>query len=281
MRRVLASFLSISFLLLVIGCTAKTDTQKSEAEKVVERVLKNLDEAESFRIENEITKRWSDMGIESGDNSVSCHIVNFKDKIQYIDFDLKNPGQEICYVEETQSGSNVYVSSATEWKKQMRIPAEEIEKLGLSFDSYDTVKVYMEHIKDNCSMKEDGSSYILTGIIDAGSEEILEKVGVGNLINNLLESGLDSAQVEEVVLGAGEFEITVTIDKKLMLPIKTEIDLTGVTQNIMDNIARVLGESSETKVLESISVSTYSQYNEIGKITIPEEAVNAQEIQFG
>ena len=65
-----------------------------------------------------------------------------------------------------------------------------------------------------------------------------------------------------------------------MLPTKVEMDLTLVTQNIMNKIAQVLGESSETEVVESISVSTYSQYNDIGDIIIPEEAVNAQEIQF-
>ena len=280
MRRVLTAFLSFSLLLFVIGCSSNSGLQKNNAEKVIESTLENLDEAESFRIENEITKKWNDMGIEGGDNTVSCHIVNFKDKVQFIDFDLKNPGQETCYVEETESGNNIYVSSASVWRKQMGIPAEAVEKLGLSIDSHDTVKVYMDHMKNNCNMDENESSYILTGNIDASSEEILEKVGLGTLIDNLLESGLDNSQVEEVVSGAGEFKISVTVDKKLMLPTKVEMDLTLVTQNIMNKIAQVLGESSETEVVESISVSTYSQYSEIGDIIIPEEAVNAQEIQF-
>lgn len=280
MKRFLSLFLSFGLLVLVAGCTENSNSKKSEAEKVIESVLKNLDNAESFYVENEITKRWSDMGIEDGNKSISCRKVDFKNKMQYIDFNLENPGQEECYVEETESGNNVYVSSASEWKKQTGVPIEGIGKLGLSLDSYTTVKVYMEHMKENCSIEENDSSYIFTGVINAGSEDILEKVGLGTLINNLLESGLDSSQVEEVVLAAGEFEIIVTVDKGLMLPAKTEMDLTRVTQNIMNKIAQVLGESSETDVIESISVSTYSQYNEIGEITIPEEALSSEEVSF-
>lgn len=274
------------FLFSLCGCNngGKSSEPDHSAEEIIDSILTNIENVESLYLECETDSSMSVMGSKVDSKSTVVSEVNIKEKVQYISMIMETLGNTVeteCYIKENANGADVYLNANGNWIKQTAIIPEKVTELGISTDSYQLMGLYFEMLKDNCEISEttaDGREYyVFTGKIHAG-EEVLEKSSLGNTLHQLIESGLSQEQIEEIISNVGEFEVTLYVDKETLLPTQFEVDITEATQNIMTGLADVLGESGEIKVEKNVAVSKYSQYNEIGEITIPEEVLNAEEV---
>ncbi len=268
-------------LFALCGCK---DREKISAEEIIDSVLANLESVESLYVESETDSNVNVMGNIVDSKSTVISKVNIKDKTQYAAITtvaMGNTAETECYIKENAGGADVYLKVNDMWIKQTAIIPDKVAELGISTDSYQLMSMYFELLKGNCKIEEiktDGKDcYVLSGKIDAG-EEILEKSGLGNTLQQLIQSGLTTEQIEKIISNVGDFEVTLYVDKETLLPTQLDVDITDATQNIMMGLADVLGEMGDIKVERNIAVSKYSQYNEIGEIVIPQEVLNAQEV---
>ena len=289
MKKLLSIMLSLGLIVVMLsGCNNNGNSgelPQVSAQEVIDSVLENIKYVESLRLEAETDSSMSVMGSKVESKTKITSEIDLKEKIQYYDMQIEASGQQSavkCYVKEHDGNSDVYMYANETWIKNTNIPSVKAVDLGLSTDSYKSMSLYLESIRNNCEITSkiiDGTEcYVLSGKIDAGENEILEKVGLGNTLKQLVQSGMTSSQIDEIISNVDEFEIVVYVDKEYLLPIQMEIDITDVTQSIMDGLSKVLGETGEIKVEKNIAVSKYSKYNEIDEIVIPEEALNAQEV---
>ncbi len=277
------SIILILCLSLFALCGCK-DREEISAEEIIDSVLANLENVESLYVESETDSNVNVMGSTVDSKSTVISKVNIKDKVQYAAITtvaMGNTAETECYIKENAGGADVYLKVNDMWIKQTAIIPDKVAELGISTDSYQLMSMYFELLKGNCKIEEiktDGKDcYVLSGKIDAG-EEILEKSGLGNTLQQLIQSGLTPEQIEKIISNVGDFEVTLYVDKETLLPTQLDVDITDATQNIMMGLADVLGEMGDIKVERNIAVSKYSQYNEIEEIVIPQEVLNAQEV---
>jgi len=276
-------------LFSLVGCkdgenasSKKTDAKDKE---IIDSVIEAVNGVESLYLESKTDSSMSVMGNRVDSSSTAICEVDVKDKVQHVIISMTASGEKMdteCYVKENASGADAYLKANGTWLKQTGIPYDKVNELGLSTDSYNLMVMYLELLKEKSEIKEktvDGKEcYVISGEIDAGEEELLKKAGLGNTLQQLVQSGMTSSEIDEIISNVEEMEIIISVDKESLLPVKMKIDITEVTQNIMDGLAKVLGETGEIKVEKNVAVSKYSRYNEMDEITIPEEVLNAEEV---
>jgi len=264
------------------------EVEKEEKEVSVQDIIAAVSEkvasVECFHLEAEVESRMISGDIEISSDTEITSEVNFNDKIQYTSMKQSSANGETyaeTYIKENGDSTDVYVLSNGEWMKQTGIPSAKAEELRLKTATSDKLLLYIEAIRDSCTMEEDivqeTDCYVFIGEINTKNEEILEETGLGNVISMLLQNNLSEEQINNIISNAGKFLVLVAVDKESLLPIKIEVDLTNVTQKILDGLQEALGESAMLKVEKNVTVTNYSKYNEMDVIVIPDEAKNAPE----
>lgn len=118
---------------------------------------------------------------------------------------------------------------------------------------------------------------------------LFEVVAKGSSIGDNLERYLSSTNVQNIKLttdilkNIGDFTYTITVDKKTSAISKSNIDLTKLMYKIGDQLTESQDLSEEEKKIMKHALATmklnvnvvFSEWNRVGKITIPVAAKNA------
>lgn len=169
----------------------------------------------------------------------------------------------------------------TNWMKQTLADAAELEQ----YNAQDSMGLYLEGIenfKEAGTEKVNGSDATrYDGVISKDAmNDVMASSGAADQFAQL---GISAAQAEEMYKDLGELPVSLWIDKESSLPVKYEMDMTGIMQKLMDKMMEAVGEQAAGL---SISVDkmfismTLSNFNKVEEIKVPDAAKNAQEGAF-
>lgn len=145
------------------------------------------------------------------------------------------------------------------------------------YDGQASMKVYLDNIS---SFKEAGTEEVAgvtatryDGVIAQDSlKEVMETSGTLEQYESLGIEGLDDLLGE-----MGDLPVSIWIDQETDLPVKYEMDMTTMMQNMMTKLLAEDPDAAEADftVDKCSVVMTCTDYNAISAIEVPEEALNA------
>ena len=199
-----------------------------------------------------------------------------------MDMNMGSMGSMMMYMfaEQTDAGYMAYMSlDGQTWMKQALADETLIEQ----YDAQKSMDLYLNGIED---FKAAGTETVngseatrYDGVISkAAMNEVMAASGAAD---QLAQLGLSREEAEALYQDLGELPVSIWIESGSGLPVKYEMDMTGVMQQMMINMVTSMGGTEEDAA--SISVDkmlismTLDNFNEVEEIVIPEEAKNAQE----
>ena len=100
----------------------------------------------------------------------------------------------------------------------------------------------------------------------------------------LAQYGLTAEEAAAIYQDLGDLPVAIWIDSESKLPVKYEMDMTAMMQNIMTKVFEkmdVAAEDMDFTVDKMFISMTLYDFDNVGEIAIPEEAKNAPEMNLG
>lgn len=282
-----------SVLLLVVAllmafslsaCGEKKDAADDNAGKdIVATALTNMNDAKSMTYEMTM-----DMGMTAAGEAVNMtstgNIDYIKDPMTMkmemnMDFGDESAATTMTSYMETVDGEMVmYTNTADAWYKQSAGSADMMEQ-------YDATKTINAYVSDTAQFKETSTEEIngteatkYEGVI---SEENLTKaMAESGALSQLGAEGMDEATLKNLFEGMGDLPMSIWIDKKTVLPVKYEMDMSSMVKKLMEKmLAEQDSEVTANTSVEKMKISiVITGYDNVSAIEIPEEARNGQDI---
>lgn len=179
------------------------------------------------------------------------------------------------YAEPSESGTyNLYMYDGQNWSTSESAASDLVD--------YDARSNMMGYIGDASVYTQEGTeevngsnaykySYVLT------EEEMKEQMIDSGALDSVSSLGLDVTQIDSMLDNLGEVTAYVWIDEASLYPVKYEMDMTEVMDNLMTNMLAAMGEQAEgvsMHVPEMKVVMTCSNFNNAADFTVPDEAKN-------
>lgn len=283
--RIFSVILALVMLLSAVSCFKKTP------EQVMALVEENILNAKSSHMDIAMNIGL-DMGILAVDMKVDYAIDSTSDpEMQKVnmkmDAGVAGSLETTAYIEKNDGGYYGYLYADTgnggEWMRGA-ISEEDIKSLSGDFNpnSTDLFLGYasMQYTEVGEEMINDVDTTHYIGVI-SGSD-IIKLVNDSGVMDQILGEGVPLDGLEDSIIeDLDSVEINMWVSKDCY-PVKYEIDMS----ELMNIIIQALAQSDpEYATVASMTVTTsisceYSQINSLGEIVIPEEAKNAQEIDF-
>lgn len=176
------------------------------------------------------------------------------------------------YVEMSEDGesSTVYMNIANEWQKNEAEQGAESER---NADLTEAMQDYIDQYSDNLQLSEEmgevegEKTYILSGTLEGSTIQELFDLVMG-------ETADAQAGLEELGIGldfsAMNFEIEMQYFKKTKLPASVKVEMKEAAPLLDSELMQMSYESLNVTLL-------YRDYGKVGKIEIPQEALDAKE----
>lgn len=179
------------------------------------------------------------------------------------------------YAEPAEDGTYVvYMYDGQNWSSD--------EMAAADLGDYDARSSMVNYIGDGSLYTQEGTeeinganaykySYVLT------EEEMKEAILSSGALDSVSSLGLDASQIDGMLDGLGEVVTYVWIDEASLYPVKYEMDMTEVMDNLMVNMVETLGDQAEGISIHFPKmkvVMTCSNFNNATDFTIPDEAKN-------
>lgn len=173
----------------------------------------------------------------------------------------------------------LYTSVEDQWIKQTVGTAQEMEQ----YNSAKAMEVYLESMKDFTDEGvEDVNGSKATKFTGTISGDDLQAVmdSMAGMGDQMAALGLEDESLASLYADSGDLTISIWIDNQTVLPVKYEMDMTAMMQNIMEKLSTATQDLGEiTYNVSNVFVSmTVTGYDNVEAIEIPEEARNAQEV---
>ena len=177
------------------------------------------------------------------------------------------------YAEQADDGSYMmYMNDGTSWYSA---PAT-AEDLG----QYEVSQSMSAYIDSASSFKQEGtetvdgiSAYKYTGVITGDNmKDVMMESGALDSMSSL---GLSESQMEEMLSGLGDIQVTLWISEADLYPVRYDMDMTAVMDGLMSAILESMGEQTEglTMSIPEMTMSmTCSNFNSATEFSIPDEA---------
>lgn len=174
--------------------------------------------------------------------------------------------------------NSVDVDGNTTWYKQNMGSAAEMQQ----YNAASNMDIYLNSMKN---FTEEGVEQVngseatkFTGVIN-GDDLQAAIDGMAGLSDQLSGLGLDEDTLSSLYADAGDLNISLWIDNKSVLPVKYEMDMTQLMQNIMTKLLEGTEGIDMTYEISNMFMSmTVTGYDNVDSIDIPEEARNAQDL---
>lgn len=278
MKRFNRAFALLAAAVMLLSLTACTPPSP---ERELAKAQEKLTQVRSFRYDMDM-----DIRMTVDDTSISVKTVCRADCVANplilkmdINLDISEVGSVdyIIYAAQTEDGYTAYTKMYDDWIK------EELGGLG-ELEQYDA--------RSNMDAFLSG----FTSVTEAGSEEVsgikttrYDCVVSGETIDEIIESsgaytqlsllGIGDEQAKEMLSGLGEVPYSIWIDAKRALPVRYELDMSGIMGSLMDKMLKDNSDFFPDISLDKMTISvTMSDFDEIGSIEIPDEANDAVDI---
>ncbi len=182
--------------------------------------------------------------------------------------------QSKVYAEADGDNLVTYTQMDGDWYK-MTQPGLEAMK---DYDSTASMATYLEAIQnfkkvdteEVAGVKADKYEGVIT---EEYFQKILDESGVGEQLGL---DGADAETLKQLFEGIGEMPIAIWVDGERLLPVKYDFDMTDMMSSMMENMGAAEAGLSIDKVTVSM---TFTGYDNVDKIDIPQEARDAEELE--
>ena len=278
-KRLLAGLLALTLVLGLCACGGP----RTPAE-VMKKAGENLAKAKSMTFDMTLEMSMSagseavDMTISMDGETTTEPVVVHADMT--IDLGALGAMEMELYAEQNDTTVTSYISAMGVWMKEEEALDEATAALDAKGDMGSSLALAsgLEEIGTETVDGVEATRY--DGVITKENlQEVLKNTGVLDDLGDAMDLKKRLEDAAENTAELGDIPISIWIDKKAMLPVQYEMDMTEMMQKL---IART-GEGTESLggllTINKVRVSmTVSDLDSVGEIVIPDEAKNAQPI---
>lgn len=270
-------------LTLITGLTACGGGGSNDVMKDAEKAIENV-KSLSYDMDMDMNMTIGDQKMET---STTGKIDCISDPLTMkMDMDMNMGAQGSAkvtmYAEKADDKYIMYMSpDGTNWMKQTLGDAAQIEQ----YNAQNSMKLYlegMENFKETATEKVNGSDAVkYEGVISKEAMgDVMAASGAGKQLTQL---GMTEDEIDAMYKDLGQLPVAVWIDKESSLPVKYEMDMTQIMQQMMTKMLEAKAQETQgvTFKVDKMFISmTLSNFNKVDKIEIPEAAKNGQETAF-
>lgn len=258
----------------------------SSTEDVMKAAQEALNEVTSMRYDMSMDMTLSAGGqtIESNTSGVIAYNAEPLAMEMKMTMDMGAQGQFDVFMYVSQEDDNLvmYMSDGTNWGKQTLADAAQLEQ----YNAQDSMGIYLENID---SFQEAGTEQVngsdaikYEGVI--ANDALNEVMAASGMEEQLAQYGLTEEEAAAIYQDLGDLPVAIWIAKESNLPVKYEMDMTAMMQNIMTKMFENMDVATEDMdfTVDNMFISmTLYDFNNVGEIEIPEEAKAAPEMDLG
>ncbi len=286
MKKKMKTWLVLGLVVMLLVSLTACGNGGNSTEDVMKAAQDALNEVSSMRYDMVM-----DMDMSAGGQTITSNTTG---KIAYnadpltmkmqMTVDMGAQGKVDMLMYAGQDGDNLvmYMNDGTTWGKQTLADASQLEQ----YKAQDSMSIYLENID---SFKEAGTEQInggeatkYEGII--ANDALNEVMAASGMEEQLAQYGLTAEEAAAIYQDLGDLPVAIWIDSESKLPVKYEMDMTAMMQNIMTKVFEKMdvaaGDMDFTVDKMFISMTLYD-FDNVGEIAIPEEAKNAPEMNLG
>ena len=274
-NRVLALLAALVSLLSLAACTPPSPARE------LAMAQSRLAQVKSFRYDMDM-----DIQMTVGDAAISvatvCRAECVTDPLTLkmdINLEMSEVGSVdyIMYAAQTEDGYAAYMNMYGDWIR------EELDGLG-ELEQYDVRANMDKYLSGFASVTEAGSEELNGAkatrydcVVSGGAiDEIMDSSGAYTQLSLL---GISGEQAREMLSGLGEMPYSIWIDAKSSLPVRYELDMSGIMAALVEKILRGSGDIFPDVSLDRLTVSvTLSDFDAVEAIEIPAEALDAADV---
>ena len=281
MTKWMALGLALVMLISLTACGGGSST-----EDVMKAAQEALNEVTSMRYDMSMDMTLSAGGqtIESNTSGVIAYNAEPLAMEMKMTMDMGAQGQFDVFMYVSQEDDNLvmYMSDGTNWGKQTLADAAQLEQ----YNAQDSMGIYLENID---SFQEAGTEQVngsdaikYEGVI--ANDALNEVMAASGMEEQLAQYGLTEEEAAAIYQDLGDLPVAIWIAKESNLPVKYEMDMTAMMQNIMTKMFENMDVATEDMdfTVDNMFISmTLYDFNNVGEIEIPEEAKAAPEMDLG
>lgn len=242
------------------------EAPKEDALPTAEELLQKSAEAsqnlKSFAMKGDIKQHIVVEGEQKQEQNVSIELDSqiTLDPVEMMqDFVMDSPDGKVA-MKQYITEEGIYMQMDDQW---MQVPKESEQEIrdGLDTDSASPeqqVEQFKSIAKD-FKVAEEGDIYVLTADVSGDSLKELAKSMMNQANDPQMEAMMDQMELKNIHIVYG-------VQKDTYLPSTTDLDMT-----------MVMDAEGEKVTLDMKMKSSYSKHNEIDKIEVPKEALNANQ----
>ncbi len=277
--------LSILLVLVMIFSVSGCEKKELSASDLLEKAYENCESVKNITAKQTMQLSASAAG-ESINLNIDSDIVAFSDPYKVkmeANMDMGELGSQAItmYMAEEDGKYYTYTGASGMWMKQSMDKAAFDEAM----NSYDS-KAYLEQLVDNTSTftfnettEDDKEVYKLDGNITG--ESLKNMLKTANSMSQLDSLGIDYTQAFDSI---SDLPVTIYIEKESGNLYKMSMDMSDFMKQVMSSMSDAAGtdESLNTDVaIDKCDMAiTYTGYDNAENFDIPEEALNAEEIDL-
>ncbi|MGG3283110.1 DUF6612 family protein [Paenibacillus solani] len=253
------------------GTTTTEETPPAEAPKegalpTAEELLQKSAEAsqnlKSFAMKGDIKQHIVVEGEEKQEQNVNIELDSqlTLDPVEMMqDFVMDSPDGKVA-MKQYITEDGIYMQMDDQW---MQIPQESEQEIRDSLDmdsaSPEQQVEQFKSIAKDFTVAEEGDIYVLTADVSGDSLKELAKSMMNQANDPQMEAMMDQMELKNIHIVYG-------VQKDTYLPSTTDLDMT-----------MVMDAEGQKVTLDMKMKSSYSKHNEIDKIEVPKEALNANQ----
>ena len=276
-----SKFLAMALIICLIASFSACGEKSTNDADVMKAAMENMEALNSLTAETTMDMVMSmDDEIMSMTSEMTQKVINEPLAMEMImDMVMQIGGesqkmQSRVYAEAEGDNLITYTEVDGQWYK-MTQPGLEAMK---DYDSTASMATYLESIQnfkkvdteDVAGVKADKYEGVIT---EEYFQKILDESGVGEQLGL---DGADAETLKQLFEGIGEMPIAIWVDGERLLPVKYDFDMTEMMSSMMENMGAAEAGLSIDKVTVSM---TFTGYDNVDKIDIPQEARDAEELE--
>lgn len=186
--------------------------------------------------------------------------------------DLGSVTQNI-YGEVAEDGTcTMYLYDGSSWQSQV-VGATDLDQYDARSNILSVINEDTTYTLEGTEQVDGANAFKYSNVMKG--DEMKEALISSGALDSVSSLGLDSSQVDGMLDGLGEMTEYIWIDEATLYPVKYEVDMTEVMDNLMVNLVTAMGEQAEgmsINVPKMKMTMACSNFNNAADFTIPDEA---------
>lgn len=286
MKKNITKWMALGLVLVMLVSLTACGGGGNSTEDVMKAAQEALNQVTSMRYDMNMDMTLSASGqtMESNTSGVIAYNAEPLTMEMKMTMDMGEQGQldMVMYAGQEDDNLILYMSDGTNWGKQTLADAAQLEQ----YNAQDSMGIYLENID---SFQEVGIEQVngsdaakYEGVI--ANDALNEVMAASGMEEQLAQYGLTGEEAAAIYQDLGDLPVAIWIDKESNLPVKYEMDMTAMMQNIMTKLFENMDIAAEDMdfTVDNMFISmTLYDFNNVGEIEIPEEAKAAPEMDLG